>query len=75
MSARHEREVISSAVIAASRAQEGAKLLLEWTKEGMAEHGWHRAESATGAEPPASGPLPDDDAVRHVMNPGTSRGR
>lgn len=23
-----------------ARAGEGARLLLEWTKEGMAEHGW-----------------------------------
>ncbi|WP_198549475.1 DUF6300 family protein [Streptomyces kanasensis] len=53
-----------------SRAQEGAELLLEWTKEGMAEHGWHWAESATGAAPPSSGPIPDDGAGRQLMNPG-----
>jgi hypothetical protein len=36
-----------------SRVREGALLLLEWTKEGMAEHGWHWCESATGTPPPA----------------------
>ncbi|MGN9796206.1 DUF6300 family protein [Streptomyces sp. OZ13] len=36
-----------------SRTQEGAMLLMEWTKEGMAEHGWHWAESPTGTPPPA----------------------
>ncbi|MER7109451.1 DUF6300 family protein [Streptomyces sp. NPDC000229] len=24
-----------------ARAEEGAQLLMEWTKEGMAEHGWY----------------------------------
>ncbi|MFD6751192.1 DUF6300 family protein [Streptomyces anthocyanicus] len=28
----------------ASRSAEGASLLMEWTKEGMAEHGWSWVE-------------------------------
>ncbi|MFJ3229223.1 DUF6300 family protein [Streptomyces sp. NPDC086783] len=32
-----------------ARSQEGARLLMEWTKEGMAAHGWHWVE--TGARP------------------------
>lgn len=28
-----------------TRAQEGARLLMEWTKEGMATHGWYWQET------------------------------
>ncbi len=56
---------------ASTRAQEGAKRMLEWTKEGMAEHGWHWAEPAAGNEPPSAGPLPDDNVGSRLMNPGT----
>lgn len=30
-----------------TRAEEGARLLMEWTKEGMAGHGWFFQESPT----------------------------
>ncbi|MFE9684062.1 DUF6300 family protein [Streptomyces sp. NPDC006285] len=28
-----------------SRAREGARLMMEWTKEGMAAHGWYLEEN------------------------------
>ncbi|MFF8534248.1 DUF6300 family protein [Streptomyces sp. NPDC015532] len=31
-----------------SRSAEGAQLLMEWTKEGMAAHGWYWAKTAPG---------------------------
>ncbi len=35
-----------------TRGQEGDRLLMEWTKEGMADHGWHWQESALGDPQP-----------------------
>ncbi|MFI9311457.1 DUF6300 family protein [Streptomyces triculaminicus] len=54
-----------------SRAEEGARLLLAWTKEGMADHGWTWLGSISGDAPPPSGPVPDADVERQLMNPGT----
>jgi hypothetical protein len=53
-----------------SRADEGARLLLEWTKEGMGEHGWYWSESTPDDAPPRSEMAPDEAAVRRLLNPG-----
>ncbi|WP_162793843.1 hypothetical protein [Streptomyces paludis] len=34
-----------SGLVRESRAEEGALLMLEWTKEGMAAHGWFMEET------------------------------
>ncbi|MEV6397397.1 DUF6300 family protein [Streptomyces sp. NPDC051907] len=34
-----------------SRVQEGAELLVEWTKEGMGEHGWDWSLDGAGSGP------------------------
>ncbi|WP_443061427.1 DUF6300 family protein [Streptomyces sp. NBC_00414] len=31
-----------------SRAEEGSRLMIEWTREGMAAHGWHWEETPRG---------------------------
>jgi hypothetical protein len=40
----------------ATRGEEGARPLLEWTKKGMADHGWYWEQSAPG-DPQASGAM------------------
>ncbi|TQK42681.1 hypothetical protein FBY35_4109 [Streptomyces sp. SLBN-118] len=51
-----------------SRVQEGADLLMDWTKEGMAEHGWcwsaYQADEATG-EPDR--PAPHETNLQVLM--------
>jgi hypothetical protein len=35
-----------------TRGEEGARLLMEWTKESMADHGWYWEQSAAGDPQP-----------------------
>lgn len=46
-----------------TRVEEGADLLMEWTAEGMAEHGWAWAVSPYPEESPSDRLLPRETAV------------
>lgn len=50
-----------------SRAQEGVRLMLEWTKEGMAEHGWYWAGPDEVLQPPHQ--VPGEAAERSSVIP------
>ncbi|MFD5814801.1 DUF6300 family protein [Streptomyces sp. NPDC127038] len=54
------------------RSHEGARLLLEWTKEAMAEHGWYWRGNDLDAAAAVPGLEHDEAAARRLMNPGTT---
>ncbi|MGW0730834.1 DUF6300 family protein [Streptomyces mirabilis] len=56
------------------RSEEGARLLLEWTREAMAEYGWYWQEADVDGAAPVPGLEHDEAAARDLMNPGTADG-
>ncbi|MFJ8988969.1 DUF6300 family protein [Streptomyces sp. NPDC102279] len=57
------------------RGEEGARCLREWTKEAMAEHGWHWQGIDPDTATLASDLDHDEAAARDLKNPGTANGR
>ncbi|MER5382003.1 DUF6300 family protein [Streptomyces sp. NPDC002688] len=56
------------------RSEEGARLLMRWTKEAMAEHGWYWRGTDVDAAISMPGLSHDEAAARDLMNPGTTGG-
>lgn len=54
------------------RGDEGARLLTAWTKEAMAEHGWHWQGDDLGTMTSTPGQEHDEGTARDLMNPGTA---
>ncbi|MFI9446391.1 MULTISPECIES: DUF6300 family protein [Streptomyces] len=54
------------------RSEEGARLLMEWTGEAMAEYGWYWPGTDVDAATSAPGLEHDEAAARDLMNPGTA---
>ncbi|MFD5716571.1 DUF6300 family protein [Streptomyces sp. NPDC127036] len=54
------------------RGEEGARCLREWTREAMAEHGWHWQGDDPTTAVLASDVAHDEAAARDLRNPGTS---
>ncbi|MET9890337.1 DUF6300 family protein [Streptomyces sp. NPDC006465] len=56
------------------RSEEGARLLMRWTKEAMAEYGWYWRGTDVDAAISVPGLSHDEAAARDLMNPGTTGG-
>ncbi|MFF0189333.1 DUF6300 family protein [Streptomyces sp. NPDC005244] len=56
------------------RGDEGGRCLLEWTKEAMAEHGWHWQGNDLDTAVLASDLEHDEATARDLKNPGTYGG-
>ncbi|MFF0000961.1 DUF6300 family protein [Streptomyces avermitilis] len=54
------------------RSEEGARLLMEWTGEAMAEYGWYWPGTDVDAATSVPGLEHDEAAARDLMNPGTA---
>lgn len=63
----------SSAAHDPARVEEGARLLLEWAKEGMAAHGWDWVDEP-GDDPATSNSTPQADALDPAMDPAVDSG-
>ncbi|WP_276313682.1 DUF6300 family protein [Streptomyces populi] len=56
------------------RGEEGARCLLAWTREAMAEHGWYWQGDSPDEITPLPGLEHDEAAARSLMNPGAVDG-